>query len=201
VKRVEFAELAGITPAMVTKYQDQGLILFSEPKVVDAHATLAALAGHLDEDKRQAALEKLDTATRIAANDTHAPTPVPRPAPGSGKTAKVEIEELKRDTLQLELARKAGELVPIDDVERVILDAMAGLQAAFDLEARAMAGQLTIDLGLSPDREAMLARRIRTLCNKARGRFATEMMKLAGETFTPAQDETEAADTPQPHAH
>ncbi|HYD87124.1 MAG TPA: hypothetical protein VEA80_06605 [Vitreimonas sp.] len=188
MKRVAFAELADISPAMVTKYGEQGLLVFIDAKNLDARASLEALAGRLDETKRQAALAKLDAVEKIAANDTTQPPPAPRAPPPSGKTAKVEIEELKRDTLQLELARKAGDLVPIEEVERTILDAIAGLQAAFDLEARAMAGQLTIDLGLSPDREAMLARRLRTLCNKARQRFAADMMRLAGGDFVRETD-------------
>lgn len=194
MKRVDFASLAGVSPAMVTKYGDLGLLVTSEGKNLDARATLEALAGTLDEEKRQAALEKLDAADRIAANDA-APTPQsPEASPARTKTAKVEIEELKRDTLQLELSRKAGELVPIEDVERTILDAIAGLQGAFDQEARSMAAQMTIDLGLSPDKEAILARRLRTLCNRARQRFAADMLKLAGGELHVGNEEDAAKD-------
>lgn len=199
MKRVDFAELAGITPAMVTKYADQHLLVFTDAKNLDARASLEALAGRLDETKRQAALEKLAAAERIAANDTHTPPPPPDTQRPTTKTAKVEIEELKRDTLRLELATKAGELIPIGDVERTILDAIAGLQSAFDQESRAMAAQLTIDLGLSPDREAMLSRRLRTLCNKARQRFAADMLALAGADFeAPSEDAPPDAATSAP---
>lgn len=199
MKRVEFAELAGITPAMVTKYDDQGLIIFSAPKIVDARGTLQQLAGRLDEDKRQAALEKLDALDRIAANDTTAPE-APALAPRTGvKNAKTEIDELKRDKLLVELAEKSGDLIPIATVERVILDAIAEMQAAFDQETHATAAQLTIDLGLSTERTAMLTRRMRTLANKARQRFAAKMLELSGdgavqvEAAGDADDETTAA--------
>jgi hypothetical protein len=108
--------------------------------------------GRLDEEKRRAALEKLDAGARIAANDAAPPEKSAPRAPPGVKNAKLEIDELKRDTLALELARRAGELVPVNDVESVILDAIAALQSAFDLETRATADQLTIDLGLSPER-------------------------------------------------
>ncbi|MFN3464732.1 MAG: hypothetical protein ACK4X1_11725 [Terricaulis sp.] len=199
MKRVEFAELAGITPAMVTKYDDQGLIAFSSPKVVDARATLQLLAGRLDEDKRQAALEKLDALDRIAANDTSAPEAPPLAARTGAKNAKTEIDELKRDKLLVELAEKSGDLIPIATVERVILDAIAEMQAAFDQETHATAAQLTIDLGLSTERTAMLTRRMRTLANKARQRFAAKMLELSGEGAAPieagdaAEDEAPAA--------
>lgn len=196
MKRVEFARLAEISPAMVTKYADQGLLVFVDEKNLDARASLEALAGTLNEDKRQAALEKLaklDAAAQLrAVNDANG-APAIASAPGAAKSAakttKIEIEELKRDSLALELARKAGDLAPIEDVERVILDAMAGLQAAFDQESRAMAAQMTIDLGLSPDKEAILARRLRTLCNRARQRYAAEMQKLASADLSVADAE------------
>lgn len=194
MKRVEFAELAGITPAMVTKYDDQGLIVFSSPKVVDARATLQQLAGRLDEDKRQAALEKLDALDRIAANDA-APPESPTLTPRTGaKNAKTEIDELKRDKLLVELAEKSGDLIPMASVERVILDAIAEMQAAFDQETHATAAQLTIDLGLSTERTAMLTRRMRTLANKARQRFAARMLELSGDGAAQAAPAGDAED-------
>lgn len=193
VKRVEFAALAQISPAMVTKYAEQGLLVFVDDrqKILDARASLEALAGRLDEEKRRAALEKVDAAARIAANDS---SPAAAPPAPLARSAKQELDELKRDAQALDLARRAGELIPIADVEAAIVDAVTGLQAAFDAEAREMAQQLTIDLNLSPDRTAMLQRRLRTLCNRARNRFAGEMNRLAGAE-TEAAEATDAGET------
>lgn len=177
MKRIEFAELADISPAMVTKYSDQGLIVFSADNSVDATATLALLEGRLDETKRLAALKKLGLAAQFAPASPELPAALqgqPR------RTAKIEMDEIKRDLMQLELARRAGELIPIADVERAVFDAIADFRAAFDIEARGMADQLTVDLSLSPERSAMLFRRLRTLNNKAQTRFSTRMLALAG---------------------
>lgn len=181
---------------MVTKYDEQGLIVFSAPKVVDARASLDALAGRLDETKRRAALDQLETRARIAANDTNVPPIAPSPAPSGGKTAKVQIEELKRDGLQLELARKAGELVPLADVEDFIAKAIEELKVAYELEARGTVDQLQIDLNLSPNHAAMLTRRLRTLSNRARHRFATRMLELAGDD-PPSETDESAIDDDQ----
>lgn len=179
MKRVEFAALADISPAMVTKYDDAGLIVFTDATRthVDPAATLAALAGRLDADKHAAALSKLGA-----------------PAAPAPRNAKLELDELKRDAHALDLAKRAGDLIPIRDVETAIHDAITELQAAFDIESRAMADQLAIDLGLSVDRAATLQRRLRTLCNRARTRFAASMSDLAGDD-APAlvQDEGDAA--------
>jgi DNA-binding transcriptional MerR regulator len=182
MKRIEFAKLAEISPAMVTKYDSQGLIVFAGDDDVDALATLEALAGRLDETKRAAALGRLGASARVEAQ---------REAVPRVRSAKQELDELKRDTLQLELARKAGELVPVEVVERVVLDAIAALQSASDLEAGDTANQLTIDLGLSPDRTAVLKRRLRTFTTRVRARFAGEMLKLASEETASAARATE----------
>lgn len=192
MKRVEFARLCEIAPSMVTKYTEQGFVVFSAPKVVNAAATLAALAGRLDEPKRQAALARLasgEIPAAPAANDTPAPAPATR-------NAKTALDELRRDAVALDLARKAGDVVPIVDVEAAIQEAVSALQNAFDIETRACADQLTIDLGLAADRSAMLTRRLRSLSTRARARFAAELAKLAGDepAAEPARSDDKAAD-------
>lgn len=182
MKRIEFARLCDISPSLVTKYDEQGLIVFSAPKIVDVRATLDALAGRLDETKRQAALARLasgDLPPAPAANDTPAPAPATR-------NAKTALDELRRDAVALDLARKAGDVIPIADVEAAIQEAVSALQNAFEIETRACADQLTIDLGLAADRSAMLTRRLRSLSTRARARFAAELAKLAGDE--PAAD-------------
>lgn len=176
---------------MVTKYDEQGFIVFADAdrKLVDARATLEALSGRLDEDKRQSALEQLDTRDRVAAA-------APASAPSAAKpSAKAQIDELKRDKLSIDLAERAGALIPIDRVEAVTVDAIVAMQAAFDVEARSTADQLTIDLDLSPERNAMIMRRLRTLIVRARQAFAGKMLELAGDDFeAPAEPIEQAAE-------
>lgn len=178
MKKSQFADFVGIAPSMVTKYAKDALIVYSAPKVVDARATLAALAGRLDEAKRLAALARLDAGdTTPIANDAP-PAPVPSP---ETRNAKVALDELKRDAVALDLAKRAGDVIPIADVEAVMQDAIGALQAAFDVEARQTADKLTIDLGLAADRNAMLMRQLRSLCTRARARFAAALAELAGD--------------------
>ena len=176
MKRVEFARLIDVSPSLVTKYADDGLIIFSDAdaKRVDARATLDALAGRLDETKRQAAIAKLNAAP---ANESEAP-PAPSPAARNAKTA---LDELRRDSVALDLAKRAGDVIPIVQVEHAIMDAIAKLQSVFEVEAATTADRLAIDLGLSADRKPALPRALRSLCTRARAAFAAEMAKLAGD--------------------
>lgn len=191
MKRKDFADFVGIGPSMVTKYADDGLIVFSSPKDVDVPATLAALAGRLNEEKRQDALARWEAGDIAAPANEHA-TSAP---PLSARNAKQALDELRRDSVALDLAKRAGDVIPIADVEAVIVSAIAELQSAFDVEASATTDRLIIDLGLAADRHPVLKRQLRSLLTRARARFAAAMASLADEAppETEAKDEAEQA--------
>lgn len=150
-----FAELCGVSRQAMHKHADAGRVLLDADGSVDVDASLAALAGHLDEDKRRAALEK-------RAFETGA-TPPPPPNKGSAaiQTPKQELDALKAATLRLELAQKAGEVVAVTAVEAAIFDAAAKLRATFDANARALAEDLARECGLPPERAGAVLRRVK----------------------------------------
>lgn len=169
MKLSAFARLCSIDRKTAATYASQGLVAYSAPMVVDPAESLRLLAGRLNEGKRQAALAQLSG----VAKDEAAP-------PVTATNARVATDELKRDKIALELAERAGDLIPLAEVEAAALDAIQAMQSAFDVESRATADQLAIDLGLTADRSAMLLRRLRSLSIRARARFSAEMAKIAG---------------------
>lgn len=193
MKRVEFAALCGVTPQMITKYADDGFIVFVDRKNVDARASLALLEGRLDAAKHSAAHAELDSRDAAAAQTPALAAPVapapPREAPA--RNAKVELDELKRDQAALDLARAAGLLVPIADVERRAWEALAAMRSAYDLARTETAEQLCRDLAIPPERVGAMNRTLQRLQARALAAFQ-QSMQLRGEQDDAVNDDAPA---------
>lgn len=190
MKQTDFARLAAISQPMVSKYLSDGRLVVGADGAIDAEASLRALAGHLDEQKRAAALEKLGFLEKTGAN---------RPAPRPVTSAKAEHDEIKRDLARLELETKAGALIPVAVVEERAFDAIAALRQTFESERRTASEELASALGLTPDRAPVIARFLQRLFNKAQGEFVARILQedaartVASDMATPAHDAHQVA--------
>jgi hypothetical protein len=174
LKQTDFAHLAAITQPMVSKYLAQGLVKTRADGSIDPKASLDALAGRLDEEKRQAALAKLAFLAQ-----TPAPTP-PTPADAPlARSAKLELDEIKLAQARLDLARAAGELVPVARVEEVAYDAVQALRQAWEQQRRPFAERLAADLGLTPERALPIARALQRLFTNVQASFVDTLALAA----------------------
>ncbi len=178
MKRIDFARLADISPAMVTKYADAGYVVFRSADELDPLATLAALEGHLDEAKRQAALAALAGLSETPA------------APVAPRSAKADLDAIKRDLAVIDLARKTGELIRVDEAARTAAAAVVAMRAAFDLELAATADRLVVELGLSTDRAGALRRTLKASFSRALTTFAQRLE----QDVAPFADQVAAAE-------
>lgn len=189
--QAEFARLCAISHQMVSKYAADGRLVRGESGLIDAEASLQQLAGHLDEQKRLTALEKLRFAAPGAAQDTQ------KPPPGSsGKGAKGELDEIRRDLARLELEQKAGNLVAVAAVEERAFNAIAAMRQALESTRRETSERLASDLGLTPDRAPVIARALQRYTNAAQAAFVQILLETgaddAGDVAAHVADPPEA---------
>lgn len=178
----EFATLCGISKPMVSKYNADGLISMNG-KQVDARASLAALAGRLNEDKRLLALEKLDALEAgIVAEEVAAKPAMPRknepglPAPTSFKARRDQYLALNAE---VEYRKKVGELLAASDVAQQAELAVEGMREQFSKDRRSMAQDLCAMFDIPADREAALMRFISDRFEGSIGRFGVLARKMA----------------------
>ncbi|MFI4933045.1 MAG: hypothetical protein ACHP7N_00335 [Caulobacterales bacterium] len=169
MRRSAFAQLAGVSRQMISKYAKAGFI-FEGPEGVEASTTLLLLEGRLDEGKRQAALAALKTLGNAA------PSSIATPEHRSAKAEKDEVElQLKR----LQYAREAGQLVAAADVDAAARQAVASMREAFGNRRRDTAAAICAQFGLPADKAPPLARFIAQEFEATLGVFADAMAALA----------------------
>ncbi len=187
----QFAQLCDVSQQMVSKYLLDGRLVVDVDGRIDAQRSLEALAGHLDEEKRALALQKLALRSQSAAD---ASKNAPQAAPiETTVSAKQDHDRIKRDLAALELAERAGELIKVVDVEERIYDAVAKMRQAYDATVLATAERLARDLQLTQERVPLIARHLRRGFNDAQVAFVARLAPgdTAGFTFDDA-----AVDTP-----
>lgn len=193
----EFATLCGISRAMVSKYNADGLISMNG-KQVDARASLLALEGRLNEDKRRRALEKLeametgDFAVEATPEAATRPRNGPIPEPTSHKARKDMFAALNAE---MEYRRKAGELLLASDVAQQAQLAVEAMREKFSNDRRQMAQKLCAHFDLPPDRETAVVRFLSDQFEATLGRFGEVAAKLA----EPAADVVKFIDTGDDH--
>lgn len=179
MKASAFARLCGISPPMVTKYQQAGLLV-ANGKDVDAGESLKLLAGRLDETKRQAALVQLQAGGQE-------PQTVEVPASGAepkkiltGKAAKDHWQAL---IAEMDYRRRAGELLLVSDVAAQADLAISAMRETFSNAKRDAAKAFCVQFEISPEKEAAVMRFLNDQFETALGRFGV----VAGELARPSE--------------
>lgn len=183
----EFANLCGISGAMVSKYAAKGCIVRDSGGAILPFDSLEALDGHLDDDKRRRALQKLTGEVPAeAAADALAPS-----LPLAGDETRRQLEQIKLQRAKNELARESGELIPVDDAVSAAWEAIGQLKTAFDAARRAATERALRDLGLPPASAPVVTRLLREFESAGLRGFAEAMAALAKDA--PASTSTLAA--------
>jgi hypothetical protein len=189
MKRAAFAMLCGVSRPMISKYEAAGLVVVDGDDV-DAAASLAALDGRLDEDKRLAALAALgEVEPQTRAPASAAAAPLPRVT-----SAKAEKDQVELQLKRLQYGREAGELVFAEAVDAAARQAVTSMREAFGNRRRETAEKLCLQFGLAPDKASALARSLAAEFEETLGVFAREMAAAAAEP-APTSDQPEARAT------
>jgi transcriptional regulator with XRE-family HTH domain len=193
MKRAAFATLCGVSRPMISKYESGGFIVVDGDDV-DAAASLAALEGRLDEDKRQRALAALGEveAPRSAAAPTSA-ADAPRAA-----SAKAQKDEVELRLKQLQYGREAGELVSAEAVDAAARQAVTSLSEAFANRRREIAERICLQLGAAPDKASAIARLLGVEFEETLGVFAREMLTAASPDPAAANPAIPSASVAEP---
>lgn len=176
-----FAGLCGVSPKMISKYKDRGLVVVVDGEV-DVAGSLAALEGRLDEAKRSKALLAFAEMTgQPLAHDVRDAAPVPV------RSAKAEKDEVELKLKRLEYAREAGELVEKDEVEDSCAQAVAAFRESLANGRRETADMICAEFGIASTKAAQLAKFLQRRDERALGRFADVMGVLAAEAANEAR--------------
>ena len=177
MRRSAFADLIGVSKQMVSKYEAAGDIVVDGVEV-DAAASLAKLAGRLDEDKRQRALAFIGGEQRSPIAAAAPPTLSPEPAP-SAPTARQERDAVERDLKRLRYGQEAGELVSAAEVADAAAAAVAEMREAFANGSRDLANEICAAFAVPSDKAPALKRHLASGFERALGRFS---IAIGGQT-------------------
>lgn len=171
--QAEFAKLRGVSEAMVSRWKAKGLLVFTVEGRVNVPASMDLLGRMLDPARggnraaRRVDSEERRVSPAAPATGVAAP-PALWPQEGGADKANYNVEaarerRAKAQLAELELAEKAGALVPAGDVEALFFDRV---RAARDLFAQ-IGRRLAPDLALETDPskiEARLNAEYRAVC-------------------------------------
>lgn len=179
----EFADLCGISGPMVSKYAAKGCIARGAGGEILPLDSLELLDGHLDDDKRIAALRKLTGEADEAPKNATGRLPLAV----AGDQTRRQLDEIKLDTARMTLARESGTLIPIDEAESAAWSAIGKLKEGFDTARRGMVEKMQRELGLSPSTTALVTRLLKEFEAKGLNAFADSMEALADSASLPPQ--------------
>lgn len=143
ITQAEYARRRGVSREAVRKALGTARIsgvLHAGKVMIDPDAADLAWARNTDSDQQQrGAPEQLElTQQRAQAVATHQSDADPAPSAGVATSsphlvrAKTDTELLRKELLELELAEKRGELVPIVDIERAYAAKLAAARDALE---------------------------------------------------------------------
>ena len=144
MKRKSFATIAGISAAMVSKYEAGGAIVIVDGEV-EPYESLARLAGRLNDAKWEKANTQLEALRRLH------PTIFPICDPGGAErpaTSRQQRAAIELDLKRRESAERAAGLVLASEVADGFDDAAAKLKDLFDREAPAIAAEICREFDL-----------------------------------------------------
>ena len=170
MNQVEFAALCGVTKQMVSKWKNDGRLVFGAGGL-DARESLANLAGvWMDEPSRRAAMAKLSGEDFV---------PVPANDAEGALTFRQQADALRLEREKLALARESGELVAVRDVQRRAMEAVTRLQLALDSSQHGLIDKIFEITSAEPKLRSQLQRVVRGYRSTAMERFAADMARCA----------------------
>lgn len=170
MNQVEFAALCGVTKQMVSKWKNDGRLVFGAGGL-DARESLANLAGvWMDETSRRAAMAK------VSGEDF-----IPQPANDAegALTFRQQADALRLEREKLALARESGELVAVKDVQRRAMEAVTRLQLALDSRQHSLIDKIFEITSAEPKLRSQLQRVVRSYRADAMEKFAADMARCA----------------------
>lgn len=174
----EFARICGVTQPMISKYRRRGLVVNNDSGEIDYFETLSRLEGHLDEDKRLAALRhfteggEFDFDGAEEGNDS-GPKAAPR------RSARTMLDEIRLESARIDLQAKAGKLIQVEEVEASVIEAVSALKMALGTAGADLARDLETTFGVPFDKRAGLKPRLRRFEMAVLGAFSEAMAKFA----------------------
>jgi hypothetical protein len=174
MRKGDFARLAEVSAAMVTKWATQGLLVEGLDGV-DAAATLDALAGSFYEPRRLQAIARLE-----ALNAGIAAAPAAK-APDATVTARAQREAIDAQMRRLDLEQRAASLIERQAVEDLLADACRSLSATFDQTRTPFIGRLMQIPADAPNRKALITAEIRDYVAAALAAFTADCARLGAE--------------------
>jgi hypothetical protein len=177
MRKGDFAKLAGVSPAMVTKWAASGL-LREGMDGVDAAATLDALAGSFDEPRRLQAIARLQD---LAAGIVAAPATKAPDTAITAITARAQKEAIDAQMRRLDLEQRAASLVERQAVEDLLADACRRLSATFDQTRADMIGKMMAIPADAPNRKALLIAESRDRDAAALAAFTADCARIGAE--------------------
>lgn len=209
MKKADFARLCGVSAPMIRKYELAGAIVLNGDGV-DAAASLRALQGRLDEDKRTSAVLKLigaDAPSAAAKKLAAAPATdgtEPFAADPIEDARRAEVVELARfqrergdaasrrakieaDRAEIELLQLTGRLVDIDEIRRAIDNAVSTFWTESQRCVREDADAIATALGLDEFRARQLRAELGRRSMRMRQDFAAAL-SASVKAVSPAAD-------------
>jgi hypothetical protein len=153
---------------MVSKWKADDRLVY-DGDAIDPHATLACLKGIFDDNKRHAALAKLNgDADVVPANDTP-----------DTLSFRQQADKIRLQRERLALAKESGELILVSIARNRASEAVARLNDALDCEIHGSVDKILDVTGADPKHRVPLTRVIRAYRIKAMTIYAADMSRVA----------------------
>jgi hypothetical protein len=200
MKKAAFARFVGISRQMVSKYADDGRLVMAGDRV-DARASLARLEGHLDENKRRAALLKLagidpgalgPLGGGAAASGDGDPGGAAASAAAAGGDGKIidftaaswraRRERAQAIAAEIDLDERFGHLLCAEEVKKSYEDTIATYWSEVERMIRPVAAEIASALKLDAEQAAEQRRLIETaFIRPLRQNISAAMRRMAAE--------------------
>lgn len=174
----QFGKICGISQQMVSKYRKRGLVVNDERGEIDPLETLRLLDGHLDEDKRLAALHHFTEGGEFDFDGAEEGDESGLKAPPR-RSARTMLDEIRLESARIDLQAKAGKLIQVEEVEASVIEAVSALKMALGTAGADLARDLEGTFGVPFDKRAGLKPRLRRFEMAVLGAFSEAMAKFA----------------------
>ena len=189
MSKAAFARLCQVSQPMISKYAGDDRLVMVGAKV-DVRKSLMALAGRLDEQKRRAALARLDAEEEIAPPAEKADDSVTPPeAPAASTVAAPLSDKARRDRIdadikEAELGERLGRLVDVVDVRLAVEDTVATFWSEAERRLRQETDEIAAALKLSVE-DAKILRRLLGQNSKRLRQDFSDAMQAASDQVAP----------------
>ena len=187
MNQAAFADLCGVSAAMVSKYGVHGRLTY-RGRQVDAAESLKALEGHLDETKRLAAVKALAELEAkapptlldvIPGGRESDPTGEGDPAAPTGWREMFQAKEA-----ELSYHERVGNLIDASEISQALESVIANFWSETERNLKLEAAEIASDLALSGDQAAKLKKLMAFQNRKLRADFAESCRRASDDSST-----------------